>query len=127
MLGAEDGAAHVCFFDGGVVEDEVEEGGGVGDAVGYHRIGGGGGIEGGGRVQGESRKLDETARFRTKPLTRQTESLLCSDMVAEQAGNEGIQAQSRRIKCCWSCQCRDIALETAEKESEEMRNFIYAG
>lgn len=59
LLGAEDGAAHVRLFDGAVVEDEVEAGGGVGDAVGYHRVGGGG-VEDGGCGRGERRRRAQT-------------------------------------------------------------------
>lgn len=59
LLGAEDGAAHACFLDGGLVEDEVQGGWGVGDAVEYHCFERGG-MEESGRVQGETGETEET-------------------------------------------------------------------
>lgn len=102
LLGADDGAGHVSFFDGGVVEDEVQDGGGVGDAVGYHSVMGGG-IEGSGCVQGETRELEETADLSVRSpgkLVFKRCALLCGDIAAERAGSECIEIQGRRVECC---------------------------
>ena len=83
---AQDLAAHVYFLAGGLVEDEVWEGGGVGDAVVDHGFGEvvSRGDEGAGEPNG----------------------ILCSPgggMAAENPGTERHSDSCRGARCWWSC------------------------